>query len=132
MRLQSKQYRHIREDGTPLHKGTWRYAGDFRDGIAVVQGEDGHSTHLRVYGGLLHSAWFRDLDVFHKGWARARDENGWTHVDQEGQPANPRRFAMVEAFYNGQARVELFNGQLEVVNSAGQTVCVLRPAAVGE
>lgn len=40
--------------------------------------------------------------------------------------AYARRFAMVEPFYNGQARVERFDGSLEVIDEAGCTVTVLR------
>ncbi len=119
-------YRHITPSGAPCGERTWRYAGDFRDGIAVVQGDDGRSTHVRHDGTILHGRWFEDLDVFHKGMARARDARGWTHVDREGRPAYTARFAMVEPFYNGQARVERFDGALLVIDPAGATITELR------
>lgn len=28
---------------------------------------------------------FLDLDVFHKGYARAKDNNGWFHIDTSGR-----------------------------------------------
>ena len=121
-------YLHIGPTGVPLSDRSWRYAGDFRDGASVVQADDGLHTHVDERGELLHGRWFVDLDVFHKGFARARDERGWTHVDLEGAPAYPQRFAAVEPFYNGQARVERFDGGLEVVDESGQTVVELRPA----
>ncbi|MEZ4226804.1 MAG: hypothetical protein R3B13_38030 [Polyangiaceae bacterium] len=64
--------------------------------------------------------------MFHKGFARARDEHGWTHVDAQGCPAYSRRFQAVEPFYNGQARVERFDGGLEVIDEGGVTLVELR------
>ncbi len=123
---------HIAENGTPVYEEHWRYAGDFRDGIAVVQSENGQSTHIDRMGYPIHGRWFLDLDVFHKGFARARDADGWMHVDLRGAPIYQRRFASVEPFYNGQARVERFDGGLEVINEAGETVIELRPALRSE
>ena len=119
-------YLHVTSEGKAACERRWRYAGDFRDGTAVVQGDDGRSTHVDRQGRLLHGVWFLDLDVFHKGFARARDEDGWMHVDARGRPLYARRFAAAEPFYNGQARVECFDGGLEVVDEAGRTTAVLR------
>lgn len=120
------RYIHLSPRGEPCSARTWRYAGDFRDGVAVVQGDDGRSTHVRYDGTILHGRWFEDLDVFHKGMARARDARGWTHVDRDGRPAYAARFAMVEPFYNGQARVERFDGALLVIAPTGATIVELR------
>ncbi|RMG10990.1 MAG: methyltransferase [Deltaproteobacteria bacterium] len=125
-------YFHITSDGEPAYEARWKYAGDYRDGVAVVQGKDGRSTHIDLCGALIHGVWFLDLDVFHKGFARARDDNGWTHVDTSGRPAYQRRFAGVEPFYNGQARVERFDGGLEVIDTSGTRVVELRPALRSE
>ena len=120
-------YLHLTPAGQPACETRWRYAGDFRGGAAVVQGGDGRSTHVDTQGRLLHAVWFVDLDVFHKGSARARDDEGWMHVDAMGRPLYGRRFAAVEPFYNGQARVERFDGGLEVIDEAGGRLVVLRP-----
>ncbi len=125
-------YHHIDVEGRPVYASRWRYAGDFRDGVAVVQGRDGRSTHIDPSGALLHERWFVDLDVFHKGFARARDSSGWMHVDVKGRPIYERRFAVVEPFYNGQARVERFDGGLEVIDEHGHTIVELRPARRSE
>ena len=76
----------------------------------MVQNHAGAHTHVDMNGVLLHGKWFRDLDVFHKGYARAADVQGWYHVDMAGQPLYCRRFKAVEPFYNGQARVEGLDG----------------------
>ena len=128
VRTRDGRYLHLDARGTPVCPSRWRYAGDYRDGVAVVQGDDGLSTHVDAAGALLHGHWFLDLDVFHKGLARARDAGGWMHVDRAGRTRHGRRFAQVEPFYNGQARVERFDGGLEVIAEDGTTVCELRPA----
>lgn len=132
VRLSDGRYQHIEPSGESAYAQTWHYAGDFRDGVAVVQAEDGRSTHIKLDGKQLHDRWFMDLDVFHKSFARARDDNGWTHVDRAGEPCYSKRFAAVEPFYNGQARVERFDGGLEVVDEAGRILTELRPATRSE
>jgi hypothetical protein len=127
VRESSGTYLHITAGGHPAYAERWRYAGDHRDGIAVVQAADGRSSHIDREGRVLHGRWFIDLDVFHKGFARARDEDGWTHIDRRGRPAYARRFAAVEPFYNGQARVERFDGALDTIDESGVTVVELRP-----
>jgi len=121
-------YGHIDLTGEPLYADRWSYAGDYQYGIAVVQRHDGLHTHIDEHGHLLHGVWFLDLDVFHKGFARARDAAGWMHIDRTGTPRYARRFAAVEPFYNGQARVERFDGGLEVIDESGGCLVELRPA----
>ena len=125
-------YLHVTAEGVPAYEARWRYAGDFRDGAAVVQSDDGRSTHIDPRGEPLHGVRFLDLDVFHKGHARARDEAGWMHVDMAGRPLYRRRFAAAEPFYNGQARVERFDGALEVIDETGACIVELRPALKSE
>jgi 2-polyprenyl-3-methyl-5-hydroxy-6-metoxy-1,4-benzoquinol methylase len=132
VRDQAGAYLHLSADGAPAYDSRWRYAGDFRDGISVVQADDGRCTHIDAGGQPIHGQWFLDLDVFHKGLARARDDDGWTHVDLGGRPAYARRFAAVEPFYNGQARVERFDGGLEVIDESGRPIVELRPALRSE
>lgn len=125
-------YYHITSEGDAAYADRWRYAGDYRDGISVVQAFDGYSTHIGLDGLFVHGKWFVDLDVFHKGFARARDEDGWMHIDLQGRPAYTRRFQCVEPFYNGQARVERFDGALEVIDEKGVCLVELRPARRSE
>jgi len=121
------RYFHITQALQPAYAARWRYAGDYRHGIAVVQGDAGTSTHIDHDGDVTHGEWFEDLDVFHKGFARARDTSGWTHINTSGAPVYVRRFAAVEPFYNGQARVERIDGGLEVIDESGETLAELRP-----
>ncbi|HRI10833.1 MAG TPA: hypothetical protein PKW35_23600, partial [Nannocystaceae bacterium] len=91
------------------------------------RGDHGRSSHIDRDGHLLHGRWFDDLDVYHKGFARARDSHGWMHVDIRGEPIYSRRFAAVEPFYNGQARVERHDGGLEIIDERGETALLLLP-----
>ena len=122
------KYFHIDLECKPLYAERYRYVGDYRDGHAVVQGDDGLHTHVDLAGKLLHGKRFLDLDVFHKRLARARDTAGWHHVREDGTCLYSRRFAVVEPFYNGQARVERFDGGLEVIDHTGDVLVELRPA----
>ena len=110
----------------PAYGERYRYAGDFKDGFAVVQRDDGKHSHIDWDGRLLHAKWFLDLDVFHKNHARACDSQGWRHIDLSGEPLYWRRFNNVEPFYNGQARVQGFDGSLSVIDEAGKTLLELR------
>ncbi|NVK41564.1 MAG: methyltransferase [Oceanospirillaceae bacterium] len=123
-------YFHIDTRGRPLYPQRWQYCGDFRGGSAVVQGSDGLSTHIRKDGSLVHGCWFFDLDVFHKGYARAKDRAGWCHVNRRGMPIYPQRYCAVEPYYNGFARCECHDGALVVIDEAGQSVRQLRGPTV--
>jgi hypothetical protein len=122
------RYFHIDLQGRALYTSRWRYCGDFREGVAVVQGDDGLSTHISGSGEQLHSQWFADLDVYHKGFSRARDSLGWHHVGRTGQPIYAQRYAQVEPFYNGCSRVETQDGGLLVIDETGAVLRELRPA----
>ena len=126
VRLAGGRYFHLTESGAPAYSERYRYAGDFKDGYAVVQRDDGRHSHIGPSGDLLHGAWLLDLDVYHKSFARARDEGGWHHVDIGGQPMYRERYRNVEPFYNGQARVEGFDGALSVIGESGETLVHLR------
>ena len=126
VRLPDDRYFHLTALGTPAYAERYRYAGDYRDGIAVVQREDGKHTHIDCSGNLIHGRWFLDLDVFHKNHARACDAQGWHHVTMDGEPLYAARFRNVEPFYNGQARVEGFDGALSVIDESGSSLLELR------
>jgi hypothetical protein len=127
VRESNGSYYHINAAGQAAYKERWKYAGDFRDSIAVVQANNGSSTHIHSNGLELHSHWFEDLDVYHKGFARAKDAQGWMHINGKGIPIYERRFASVEPFYNGQSRVETFFRGLEIIDESGRTLTILRP-----
>lgn len=112
---------HIDLNGRKAYEQIHAYVGDFRDGIAVVTSPvDGLCRHIRRDGTLLHPHAFEDLDVYHKGYARAKDARGWHHVDAKGQACYLERYANVEPFYNGLARVDASNGLRLRINEKGE------------
>lgn len=117
---------HIDSHGERTYLQSFSYVGDFRDGIAVVQNSKGEYTHINVNGEFIHSKWFFDLDVYHKGFARAKDERGWFHLDQRGYPIYKERYQNIEPYYNGVARVETDMGAILLINEEGQEIQKLR------
>ena len=120
------QYFHLLQNGEPAYAGGWRYDSDFREQAAVVQDDAGLHLHIDAKGRPLGTGRFVNLDVFHKGFARARNRDGWFHLRRDGAHAYARRFAAVEPFYNGQARCEQHDGVLVVIDEAGREVLRLR------
>jgi len=123
----NNHYYHINKMGQRLYCENYAYAGDFRDDVACVQNEDGYYTHINIDGKLLHGQWFHDLDIFHKGFARAKDQNGWFHINEFGKHLYPQRYSMIEPFYNGFARVETQANELQIIDENGQTVQIIKP-----
>jgi hypothetical protein len=120
-------YFHLTREGLAAYPERWRYAGDFREGAAVVQTDSGMHHHIDAEGKPRGAGEYLDLDVFHKGFARARDAYGWFHLRRDGTPAYRRRFAAIEPFYNGQARCESHDGALVVIDEEGRDILALRP-----
>jgi hypothetical protein len=121
-------YFHITTGGAPAYAAKHRYAGDFREGFAVVRyASDGLCGHIDGEGRAVHAGRFIDLDVYHKGHARARDERGWFHIDVAGRALYEARFAQLEAFYNGQAAAETPCGERVIVDATGRAIHRLAP-----
>lgn len=116
------RYFHIKEGGNAAYAERYAYAGDFREDAAVVQQANGFATHVDTKGRPLHGKWFLALDIFHKGFARARDDKGWHHINRSGQAAYERRFKEVDAFYNGQAWGMAADGSSLIINEQGDVL----------
>ena len=82
------RYFHLDESGHKLYAESWDYTGDFREGSAVVH-RGGSATHVDAEGNFLHGRWFRDLDVYHKGLARAKDSMVHRVLRGKGDGGNP-------------------------------------------
>lgn len=132
VRDQDQRYFHITTDGLPAYTERYLYVGDFREGSAVVRcPERGLCTHVDPEGRTVHDRWFADLDVFHKGFARARDADGWFHVDGKGHEAYAARFRAVEPFYNGTALAEACAGERVLVDARGRVSLTISPPPSG-
>jgi len=116
------QYYHIDLVGNPVYNERYKYAGDFKDGIACVKLSDSYYTHIDNHGSPIHQKLFIDLGVFHKGFATAKDENGWFHIDKNGDAQYSSRFLTVEPFYNGYALVTKLDFTQCIINELGEVV----------
>lgn len=123
---QDGNYFHINSEGRRRYSSNYCYVGDFKDGAAVVCNKNGLHTHIDPEGHPIHDCYFKDLDVYHKGFARAQDEQGWFHVNNKGKAIYNERYANVEPFYNGFARVETTDGALLTINEQAEITQVLR------
>lgn len=119
-------YFHIDKKGTPLYPNRYAYAGDFKDGIAVICDELKGHTHINREGRFIHSKYFHQLDVFHKGFARAKDDRGWGHINKTGDFIYKDRYLSIEPFYNGLAYAEDNNERLLLINEVGEIVKIIR------
>lgn len=118
-------YHHITIDGDDAYPERYCYAGDFREGLAVVKLDNDLCTHIDEEGKTIHGEYYLELDVYHKGFARARDENGWCHIDDSGKPVYQRRFQSVEPFYNGQSLCKDSNGKFVIIDENGSEIMEL-------
>ena len=116
------RYFHIDSDGNNIYGDKHLYCGDFKDGFACVKRQNGLFKHIDRNGRFINSEEFLGLGVFHKNFATAKDNDGWFHIGINGKQIYERRFANIEPFYNGQAKVELFDGSLEIIDETGKTV----------
>ena len=128
VRDQSGTYFHIDIEGSRPYSQSYSYAGDFHDAVAVVQMEDGLHFHINPIGELLHPNGFLDLDVYHKGFARAKDSYGWFHINLSGCPVYQEKYAFIEPFYNGVSRVETKFGEILLIDEQGQVIKQIRAA----
>lgn len=94
-------YFHINPYGERVYSQNYVYAGDFKYNIAVVVDYDGKHTHIKDDGDLLHGKLFNELDIFHKGYAVAKDDKGYFHIDKKGNELYCQRYQKLEDFYNG-------------------------------
>jgi ubiquinone/menaquinone biosynthesis C-methylase UbiE len=124
---------HINNKGKRVYSEYYAYVGDFRDGVAVATSLiDGQSFHIQTDGKKLYTKSFRSLDVFHKGYARAKDENGWHHINREGLSCYPQRYANVEPFYNGLSVVEDNQGRRLRISQNGELIDILAEEYITE
>jgi SAM-dependent methyltransferase/predicted transcriptional regulator len=113
------RYYHILKDGKPAYAERYRYVGDYKYGIASVYRSDGLSTHIDVNGKYVHDQWYLECDVYHKGYAVVRDDEGYFHIDINGKSLYEERYEWAEPFYNGHALVSDYDGRLFTIDETG-------------
>ena len=121
-------YFHITKGGIRAYLENYLYAGDFKYGIAVVYTNKGIARYIDRDGNHLHEHRFRELGVYHKGFAIARDETGYFHIDKKGRPIYEERYEWVEPFYNTLAFARTQEGDLIVIDESGKQTMMIRKA----
>jgi SAM-dependent methyltransferase len=116
------QYFHINLQGQPCYPQRFKYTGDFKYGIAVARHSNGNAIHINPKGQQIHEHEYRDLDIFHKSFARACDSSGWFHITRKGKSIYSERYKEIEPFYNGLARVITFQDTIGIINETGTWV----------
>jgi hypothetical protein len=124
VRNDAGEYYHIDNSGKPVYSERYRYAGDYRDGMACVASDKGW-THIDGEGKPTHGRHFNGLNVYHKGYALAMDDSGWFHVYQNGAAIYAHRFSSLEPFYNGCALALKYNGEWVVVDQDSRIVTAI-------
>ena len=113
---------HIMMNGQPISFNFYERAfGFYYNRAAVI--ENNLAYHIGIDGLAaydLHDKWFRLLDVYHKGYARAKDEKGWFHVDRNGDEIYQKRYSLIEPFYNGFAFCVTLNNKQIILNEFGE------------
>lgn len=112
-------YYHINNCGKKIYDQNYTYVGDFKYGIAVVMNKSGKSTHITEDGDLLHAVFFDELNIFHKGYAIAKDEDGFFHINKNGKGLYCQRYKKLEDFYNGSALATTFENEKIILYEDG-------------
>ncbi len=120
--LHGRQFFHIDRKANPIYTERYAYIGDYRYGIAVAVNNDGLCTHIDNKGRLLHGKHFSELDVYHKGYAIAKDERGYFHINKEGRVLYNQRYIKLEPYYNGRAIAVDKYGVKLIISTEGKIV----------
>ena len=108
--------------GRAAYAARWRYAGDFREGSRWCSATTGSHTHVDPCGSPVHRRWFLDLDVFHKGFARARDEAGWIARRPRGRPSTRGASRWSSRSTTARRACEDLGGRRVVIAPSGEVV----------
>jgi len=114
----NNKYFHIDSKGQRVYTESYNYVGDFKYGIAVVIKDNGKSTHIDSKGKEIHGKEFNELNIFHKGYAIAKDEDGYFHIDKKGNSLYREKYKKLEDFYNGCALATTFENTKIVLNES--------------
>lgn len=127
VRDHDNNYFHITRNGECLYNMNYSYTGDFKYSIAVVINKEGKATHINSKGDTFHNKYFEELDIFHKGFAIAKDSRGYFHINKNGDELYSDRYQKLEPFYNGVALATSYQNQKVIIDEKK-----LSPTAITE
>jgi hypothetical protein len=120
-------FHHIKLNGEDAYPEKYLYCGDFKEGTAAVRKNDGRWIHIQTNGRQLNDQSFKELGVFHKGFAIAKDQFGWFHIDKLGKALYDQRYQLIEPFYNELALCVKMNGKTIRINTKGAEIEQISP-----
>ena len=82
--------------------------------------------HIDKSGSKIHDKEYKELGVFHKGYAIAKDNRGAFHIDKRGVPLYKERYRWVEPFYNSFSFVCKHNGKKIIISENGEVIHNIR------
>ncbi len=125
-RSKDGKYGFLTEQGFPLTSERFDYADEMKYSMTVVGLEGKGFTYLTDLGQYPIDKWFVECTPFHKGYATARDERGWYHIDLSGNPIYKERYAYAEPFYNEVALCRDVEGNWYLVRQDGGSEIIIR------
>ena len=116
----NKCYSHIDISGALVYPQKYLYTGDYKYGIAVAYLTNKMATHIDLDGKEIHGKYFSELGIFHKGFAWAKDSEGYFHIKKDGTPLYDDRYQWCEPFYNEKAFARSKDGRLGLISETGE------------
>ena len=119
-----RKYNFIGKDGRLLSDKWFEFADVFRDGLALIQREDGLQNYIDAKGNILSNDWFEWLDYFKGEFARIKGANGeYNYIDTKGNILSSEWFRYADYFDNdGFAEVYRTNGEQCKIDKTGKIV----------
>lgn len=120
--MSTKKFFHIDRQANPIYPKQYAYVGDYKYSIAVIVNESGLSTHINNKGHFIHNQFFLELDVYHKGYAVAKDKFGYFHIDKQGIAIYSARYQKLEPFYNNRAFAVAHDNTKLIISPTGDII----------
>jgi len=123
--IATQKFFHIDKQANSIYPEQYAYVGDYKYSIAVIVNELGLSTHINNKGHFIHNQFFMELDVYHKGYAIAKDEQGYFHIDKQGIALYSARYQKLEPFYNDRAVAVAHDNTKLIISPIGDIIQII-------
>lgn len=102
---------------------TWKFAWDFREGLAAVKDSNGKWGFIDKTGKVVIPCTWNDVYIFSEGLAPVKDSNGkWSYIDKTGKAVIPCTWIGAKSFSEGLAAVKDFNGKWGYIDKTGKVI----------
>nr|MBR4281260.1 WG repeat-containing protein [Clostridia bacterium] len=116
-------YCYINTAGETVIPGPFTYAGDFKDGLALVRNWGLNEDWLFIdqQDNSLTSTGWEDAEEFSCGLALVKRDGLYGYIDRTGELVIPLQFTSASSFYNGVALVRQGEERI-AINTQGDTL----------